>query len=226
MGTAVFFLPFAAGVYVLAEPLVKVIFERGSFDESSTLLTVSALRIFAPAIIALGLNDLLGFVFHSRQEPDVPMKAGLIRVGLNIVLCALMIHDWGHRGIAFAFTAASFLKLVVLTLFLRRVLPTAELFATFRDLWRAAAATLVMVTAVYFTIRVPTAGGAYLQLVAGASAGAVSYLVALRLFHKEEFELYRDLLRAVFRRARVTERFDTAGYKDAPTYPNAGEKIG
>jgi putative peptidoglycan lipid II flippase len=228
-GTAVFFMPFAAAIYVLAEPLVRILFERGSFDALSTALTASALKLFAPAVVALGLNDLLGFVFHSRQEPTIPMTAGLVRVALNVVLCALLVPVWGHRGIALAFTISAFLKLVILMFFLRRVLIFAQLVTILRGLTRSAVAASVMVAATYFAIRIPALQIATMndvsQLVVGVVAGASSYLVTLRLLNREEFELYRGLLRRVFTRDREMERFDTSRYAEAETY-TAREKIG
>jgi putative peptidoglycan lipid II flippase len=204
IGTTILFLPMAVGVFVLADPLVTVLFERGSFDSRSTALTVSALRIFAPAIFALGLNDLLGYVFHSRQEPSRPMVAGLARVGLNIVLCAIMVPQWGHRGIALAFTASAFFKLTVLMFFLKRILPLPQMLSFLHGIWRASWATLAMVATTFFVIRIPAistgAGSEFTRLIAGCVSGATIYAAALRLFSREEFALYWNLFRNVLGR--------------------------
>ena len=64
--------------------------------------------------LALGLNALMGSLFHARQDTLTPMRAGLVRVGFNIGLCAALAPALGHRGIALATTLALYAKLVVL----------------------------------------------------------------------------------------------------------------
>ncbi len=110
--TVVFvFAPFAAAAWLVAHPLVVVLFERGSFDIRSSGLTASALRLYAPAVLALALNELVGSSFHARQDTLTPMRAGFIRVAGNALLCAVLAPALGHRGIALATTLALFAKL-------------------------------------------------------------------------------------------------------------------
>jgi len=59
------FSPFAAATWLVADPLVVVLFERGSFDIDSTRLTAAALRLYAPAVLALALNELVGSSFQA-----------------------------------------------------------------------------------------------------------------------------------------------------------------
>ena len=125
--TVVFvFSPFAAAAWLLADPLVVVLFERGSFDIRSSGLTASALRLYAPAVLALALNELIGSSFHAHQDTLTPMRAGFIRVAGNAVLCAALTPALGHRGIALATTLALFGKLAYLAVSLRRVFTPGE----------------------------------------------------------------------------------------------------
>jgi putative peptidoglycan lipid II flippase len=110
----------------LADPLVVVLFERGSFDIRSSGLTASALRVYAPAVLALALNELIGSSFHARQDTLTPMRAGFIRVAGNAALCAALTPALGHRGIALATTLALCAKLAYLGASLRRVFTPAE----------------------------------------------------------------------------------------------------
>lgn len=120
------FSPFAAAAWLLADPLVVVLFERGSFDIASSRITASALRLYAPAVLALALNELLGSSFHAHQDTLTPMRAGLLRVAGNAVLCAALAPALGHRGIALATTLALWGKLGYLAASLRRVFTPVE----------------------------------------------------------------------------------------------------
>ncbi len=142
-------LPLAVGLWLAADPIVVALFERGSFDTESTLLTASALRLFAPALVALALNGILGSAFHARQDTFTPMRAGLVRVACNIALCALLTPSLGHRGIALAATASLYLKLLVLVRSLDRYHTTREVVATLRALGRLLPAVGLMALVVY-----------------------------------------------------------------------------
>jgi len=125
--TVVFvFAPFAAVAWLVADPLVVVLFERGSFDVRSSGLTASALRLYAPAVLALALNELIGSSFHARQDTLTPMRAGFVRVAGNAVLCAALTPALGLRGIALATTLALAAKLAYLVASLRGVFAPAE----------------------------------------------------------------------------------------------------
>jgi len=200
--TTVLFLPLSVFLLGAATPLVQVLFQRGSFDARSTELTVPALRILAPALVALGLNELLVSVFHSRQEPTVPLRAGLLRISLNVVLCALLSPVLGHRGIALALTASAFLKLFVLWLHLWALLGRERNRSLWRELSRVFAAGVAALAAAGLLERaleaaLPGLVPARLALVALGTAAA--YLAGLRLFCPEELARYRAAIPELIR---------------------------
>ncbi|HXK10288.1 MAG TPA: lipid II flippase MurJ [Vicinamibacteria bacterium] len=143
------FSPMAVASWLLADPLVVVLFERGSFDVESTRVTASALRLFAPSVLALALNELVGSSFHARQDTLTPMRAGLLRVGTNALLCASLAPSLGHQGIALATTVSLYLKLAYLASSLRRVFPPHEARRHLLDLGRVGLSVAAMAAVVY-----------------------------------------------------------------------------
>jgi len=143
------FLPLSAVAWLLSSQIVVAVFQRGSFGPDSTELTASALRLFAPSVSALALNELLASSFHARQDTMVPMRAGLTRVVCNTALCALLVPSLGHRGIALATTLSLYVKLLVLGLCLRRVFAPRELRRQLRILGRVLLAVAAMTATVY-----------------------------------------------------------------------------
>jgi len=129
---ALVFAPVAVGSYLLAGPIVKVLFERGSFDAQSTVLTSAALEIYAPCIFAMALSRLLAIAFTARMDTATPMKVGLLRIAINGVLCYSLIDSLGHRGIALSNTLAETVKVVVLMGLLWRSFPREEAIANLR----------------------------------------------------------------------------------------------
>ncbi|HEX9187824.1 MAG TPA: lipid II flippase MurJ, partial [Vicinamibacteria bacterium] len=146
---ALVFSPFAAATWLVADPLVVVLFERGSFDIDSTRLTAAALRLYAPAVLALALNELVGSSFHARQDTLTPMRAGFLRVAGNALLCAALAPALGHRGLALAATLALYGKLAYLATSLRRVFTPAEARRVLAATGRVFLAVGAMSAAVY-----------------------------------------------------------------------------
>ncbi|MGL5755327.1 MAG: murein biosynthesis integral membrane protein MurJ, partial [Paraclostridium sp.] len=95
-------LPATVGAIVLATPVVRILFQRGAFDERSTALTATALVFYSVGMIGFGLRDILGKVFYSLKDTKTPMINGMIAVVLNIVLNIALVKVMGHGGLALA----------------------------------------------------------------------------------------------------------------------------
>lgn len=194
------FSPLAAAAGLLADPLVVVLFERGSFDVGSTRLTASSLRLFAPSVLALAFNELVGSSFHARQDTLTPMRAGFIRVAGNALLCAALAPSLGHRGLALATTLALYAKTAFLGASLRRVFTPPEarrhLVAMGRiGLSVGAMAALVYPVAAFASAPAVLESHAMLALVALSLLCLSSYTAALWLFARRLLLFHLALLR-------------------------------
>src|SRR5699024_1129875 len=79
------------GAIILANPIVKLLFQRGEFDARATQMTAVALIFYSIGMIGYGLRDILGKVFYSLQDTRTPMINGVIAMGLNIILNILFV---------------------------------------------------------------------------------------------------------------------------------------
>ena len=61
-------IPITIGAIILAEPIVKLLFQRGEFDARATQMTGIALQFFSIGLIGFGLRDILGKVFYSLKR--------------------------------------------------------------------------------------------------------------------------------------------------------------
>ena len=78
-------LPAAAAILVLSEPMVRLVYQRGEFTPSQTILVATALFWFAFSLPTNGLFLLLTRTFFSLQRPWVPT---VIAAG-NLVVTAV-----------------------------------------------------------------------------------------------------------------------------------------
>ncbi len=89
---AFWLIPASVGLLVVAEPLVRALFQAGSYDVALADRTVLATRIFAAGVLPLALNMLLLRVFLAHLDQRWPLRIALAAVGLNLVLNLVLVH--------------------------------------------------------------------------------------------------------------------------------------
>ena len=97
-------LPAAVGLAVLASPIITLVFERGAFDATSTLLTSRALLLYAPGLFVFSMAKVVVPVFHAHGDTRTPMRIGMfavvVNLGLNLLFIAVFPEGWKHAGMA------------------------------------------------------------------------------------------------------------------------------
>lgn len=122
----VLLMPASIFMFVLAEPIVRLLFERGEFDPENTQLVAAALQGFAIGLVGNGAIQLLMRAFFSLRSPWTPAVVGLV-VNLcgNIVLGGLLYRPLGVFGITLSMAIANTASFVVMYAILRRRLDGA-----------------------------------------------------------------------------------------------------
>lgn len=113
-------LPAMVGLIYLAGPLVMVIFERGAFDQSSSIATAETLSGFASGLPAYILIKIFNTSFFARQDTVTPIKVALSGMVVNVVLNFMLIYKYKHLGIAIATSTASWFNAAVLVYLLKK----------------------------------------------------------------------------------------------------------
>ena len=93
--------------WLLAEPAVSVLLERGRFDGDDVARTASALAWLSFAIAFRALAYLNYRVLHAALKPWTQVAIGLAGIATNVVLLQLWIARWGLAVVAGAYAAAN-----------------------------------------------------------------------------------------------------------------------
>ena len=93
-------IPATVGMIVLANPIVKIVFERGAFDSTATYMTVGALIFYSIGLVGTAAKSMLGRVYYSLQDTKTPMIDSFITIGINIVFNFALIKFMARRGLA------------------------------------------------------------------------------------------------------------------------------
>ncbi|MCX7819629.1 MAG: murein biosynthesis integral membrane protein MurJ [Kiritimatiellae bacterium] len=207
-------LPAATGLFVLAEPIVRMSFEWRQFDAHSTLLTVRCLRVYCFGLVFFGLGKVVVPAFYGMQDTRTPVRVGVFAVMMNLLMSltfrATWPAEWRHAGLAFSVVASEALNVLVLAAILERRIGAADWLAIGRSVARIIAACAVLAGAAVAAnaavsgqlaraaapAKLAQVGGVLAALAAGAGA----YVGMARALRMPE---WRDMI-AAFRSRRAT----------------------
>jgi putative peptidoglycan lipid II flippase len=202
-------LPAAAGLFVLATPVVQMIFEWKTFDASSTWMTAIALQCYAPGLIIFSLAKIFVPAFYAMQDTRTPVRiaiyAVLLNLALNISFILILPQAVKHAGIAAATVLAEGFAAVALALILQKRIGKPDWRGIGIGLLRYSLAAIVMCVVVILTHEwifqtletLLSNKFAQIGAVVGAViAGMTTYLIAsILLCRREAAQVFNAVLR-------------------------------
>lgn len=111
----------------LAEPIIRLLFERGAFTAESTHRATFALVCIAPGLLAFSTVNVLARAFFALGDTRTPMKISVVCLTLNLALAAALVHPLRQGGLGLANSATAFVNAGLLGYALRRKLSRLDL---------------------------------------------------------------------------------------------------
>ncbi|MBW6423346.1 murein biosynthesis integral membrane protein MurJ [Rhizobium sp. XQZ8] len=99
-------LPAAAGLWILSDAIIRVLYERGAFSAENTAVVASILAIYGIGLPGFVLIKALQPGFYAREDTKTPMRFTMISVVINSGLAISLFPLIAERGIATAEAAA------------------------------------------------------------------------------------------------------------------------
>ena len=200
-------VPATVGLVVLAEPIVSLLYERGSFTSADTPATAAALMFYAPGLLGYSAVKIASPSFYALRDTRTPVATSIMSVLLNVVLNLTLVRALGYRGLALGTALAALANAGVLLWLLRRRLGGLDGGRVLLAAVKIALASLAMAMAAHWghaaiAARLPAgfAGRALALALAIGLAMAVLALAA-RVLRLEEFDQAMGRVMARVRRA-------------------------
>jgi len=118
-------VPCMVGLILVREPLVRSLFNYGRFKDIADAdeRVAWALAMYALALWAYGLSQLVVRAFYATKDAKTPLKVAVVSVVLNIVLNLILVQTaLRESGLALATAIGATLQVsVLLVLFSRRL---------------------------------------------------------------------------------------------------------
>ena len=141
---ALLLIPATVATLVLAEPMTRLVYERGEFGPDSTDMVTEALFWFSLSLPFSGVNLLLTRTFFSLQSPWTPTALAGVTLVLNAIVSYALHERFGIAGIVFGTVVASVAMTAGQAIALRRRLHGLELGRTLRACALMLAASAVL----------------------------------------------------------------------------------
>ena len=144
-------IPLTAGVMLMAEPLVRLLYEWGSWDGFSTAITARALRFMSLGMVGYGLQNVLSRSFYAGLDGKTPVLSGIVSIALNLILCLLLTEPLDVAGLSLATALSATAGAVVLLIPTLRRFPGLRSKSFWLPIGKMLLCTLAMAAAVALT---------------------------------------------------------------------------
>src|SRR5262249_18332046 len=88
-------IPAAAGLFVLGEPIVSMIYRHGSFDAHAAAQTARALSAYALGLSAYAGIKVITPAFYAMKDSWTPLWASGLSIGVNYLVARSLVGPLG-----------------------------------------------------------------------------------------------------------------------------------
>ena len=188
-------MPASLVLLLFGDLAVRLVYQRGEFDQDSTSLVAAVLAAYAIGLVAASSIKLFAAGFHAMQDTATPMRVAVVSVGVGVTTSLALtigmrragLGSYSATGIALGSAVGSWTNLALLWFLLGRKLDRVFPPSALRNVLRlgaAAAAAVVAASAVRHLLepRLPWPGFAGSAALLGAVllAGGAVYLEIAR----------------------------------------------
>jgi putative peptidoglycan lipid II flippase len=167
-------IPASFGLWLLSEPVIRIIFEYGAFTALDTARTAEALRFYAVGLFAYSSVKIMVPVFFALDDTRYPVVASFLAVAANLLFVSAFIEVFQHRAIALSTSCAMIGNFLFLCVVLYRKLGGYSLSYLLEGLGKVFAASLVM--SVWLRLLLFWGGGFFAGSIFLQLAGVLLYI--------------------------------------------------
>jgi putative peptidoglycan lipid II flippase len=192
---AVLIIPATVGLFLLAKPVVALIYGGGLFTASDTDITARALQLYLLGLPFAALDLLLVFSFYARQNTLVPSLIGAITMFISVGIVFALLPTFKFYSVMLAESFKQLLHMAICAYVLRRQIGGLAQHHVLRTIGLSMIATSVMGFAAYGALlgidRLIPAGSVHelLAVVLPGAIGAVVYIALVTMLRVEEMQL-------------------------------------
>lgn len=191
-------LPSAIGLFIMAELIISVLFERGAFDSESTRRAAYALMGYSIGLVPYVASKVLSTVFWANKDTWTPVKISIRITLLNILLSIILIFPFNEAGIALSTGLVGWIQFLLLKRALKNYPETHVEKGLVKRLMMLSLASLIMGACVSLTLILSRYVFGWesfdlFVMLCAISVGVVSYgasIVFLRIYNLQDIKRF------------------------------------
>ena len=113
-------LPAATGLFVLATPIIALLFENGAFLAADTEITAQALRLYLIGLPFAAIDLLLVYAFYARKDTLTPALIGIVSLLSYMGVALLLFERYGLFSLMVADSVKHFVHAAISAVLLWR----------------------------------------------------------------------------------------------------------
>ena len=103
-------LPCVAGLVVLAEPIIRYLFEYGAWTAESTRAVANAIMIQAFVLPAMVISQIYSKTLYASQDVKTPVRTSMVSLGVAAMLYLCLFPFVGYLAIPIGVVISGYLK--------------------------------------------------------------------------------------------------------------------
>lgn len=195
-GVILITMPISVGAFILSKPIVKLLFERGAFDETATLITAQILSCYAIGMVASGMRDILVRVFYSLQDTKTPMKNSILCVICNILFNLILIQTMKVSGLALGSSLAAIVAVCFLMFSLRKKIGKFNAMSILITLLKTFIASCAMAIIVLKLFGKISLINEFLALIISICIGAIVYSIIVLILKVDSTDYIINIIKS------------------------------
>lgn len=193
-------VPASVGLVVLANPIVRLLFERGAFDMNAVSATSFALTFYALGLTSIGALHLTNRVFYSLEDTLTPTIITSIAIIVNYFGDWILSGPLLHGGIALSTSIVMTFNFCSLLLILRMRIGRLGWSKIMNTLAKVCAASCILGISAYLSWRGigylvgESFAGQVISVGSGIMVGIITYVITANILNIKELSTFSNLL--------------------------------
>ncbi len=104
----------AVGLFILSEPIVRIIFERGKFLSSDSLAVISVVQVYAISMIPISLVRVLVPSYYAVKNTWFPALVSGVCLAVHLIIAPVLMDRYGLQGLNLSSLISATLNFLIL----------------------------------------------------------------------------------------------------------------
>ncbi|MDK0574923.1 murein biosynthesis integral membrane protein MurJ [Clostridium perfringens] len=204
--TSLLIIPISIVTMIFSKPIVKLLFDRGAFDNKDVLVTSNILAFYSIGMIAFSIREIISRVFYSLQDTKTPMINAIFSMVVNIVLNIILSRYLGLPGLAIATSISAIISTAILVYNLKNKMELFNIKDVLKTILKIILSSIIMGIVsnrlyLYFLGYISYK----LALVLAIILGGIIYLTLIFFMKIEEINILKNMINKCFNKSKINQ---------------------